>query len=373
MIMKKIFTFAMAIVAAMTVSAKQQLDLTALPNGWGSSYDAVTKTITYEADAWGGRGWGFSSVVDGKINVVAVPADYDYVIVETEASKLKATLVVEYTDGTTVGANGNITPSSKKESVADAGLPALIAIPLDKTQVGLSQIYIQNSTWQQATPNNPVGTITIKDAYFATEAEYTAAKEAFANQEKTLNIGTKAGTTVEMAGKDFGWYSDWLGKDVTEFTTLVFEIGEVTGHGQITLQGTPTPDPASIDLPATTTAKAYCVDITNVTTLSQYAFQNVNADKAPAGVTGDASKEYIEPSSVQVLRVYLSNKPAAEVQPVAQAEAEKLMGGTSGVENVTVAKTAANADAPMYNLAGQRVGKNYHGVVIQNGRKFVNK
>ncbi|GEM_PF-4226613 len=32
-----------------------------------------------------------------------------------------------------------------------------------------------------------------------------------------------------------------------------------------------------------------------------------------------------------------------------------------------------NADAPMFNLAGQRVSKNFKGVVIQNGRKFVNK
>ena len=32
-----------------------------------------------------------------------------------------------------------------------------------------------------------------------------------------------------------------------------------------------------------------------------------------------------------------------------------------------------NANAPMYNLAGQRVSKNYKGVVIQNGKKFFNK
>ena len=30
-----------------------------------------------------------------------------------------------------------------------------------------------------------------------------------------------------------------------------------------------------------------------------------------------------------------------------------------------------DADAPLYNLAGQRVGKDYKGIVIQNGKKFV--
>ena len=33
----------------------------------------------------------------------------------------------------------------------------------------------------------------------------------------------------------------------------------------------------------------------------------------------------------------------------------------------------ADKDAPIYNMAGQRVSKTYKGVVIQNGKKFVNK
>lgn len=33
--------------------------------------------------------------------------------------------------------------------------------------------------------------------------------------------------------------------------------------------------------------------------------------------------------------------------------------------------TKVNANAPIYNLAGQRVGKDYKGIVIQNGKKFV--
>lgn len=32
-----------------------------------------------------------------------------------------------------------------------------------------------------------------------------------------------------------------------------------------------------------------------------------------------------------------------------------------------------NNAQPMYNLSGQRVDKNYKGVVIQNGKKFINK
>ena len=44
----------------------------------------------------------------------------------------------------------------------------------------------------------------------------------------------------------------------------------------------------------------------------------------------------------------------------------------TGIEAVKNAKND-NANAPIYNMAGQRVNKSYKGVVIQNGRKFVNK
>ena len=43
--------------------------------------------------------------------------------------------------------------------------------------------------------------------------------------------------------------------------------------------------------------------------------------------------------------------------------------GESAINNITTTK--ANANAPIYNLAGQQVSKNYKGVVIQNGKKFI--
>ena len=45
------------------------------------------------------------------------------------------------------------------------------------------------------------------------------------------------------------------------------------------------------------------------------------------------------------------------------------LNGTTGISDVTAEK--ANANAPMYNLAGQRVNGNVKGIVIQNGKKFV--
>ena len=44
---------------------------------------------------------------------------------------------------------------------------------------------------------------------------------------------------------------------------------------------------------------------------------------------------------------------------------------TAAVNSAKVEKK--NTDAPMYNMAGQRVNKDYKGVVIQNGTKRINK
>ena len=57
--------------------------------------------------------------------------------------------------------------------------------------------------------------------------------------------------------------------------------------------------------------------------------------------------------------------------------AYKVFGGdityfeTSGISNVTT-KNSKPAGA-IYNIAGQKVDKSYKGLVIQNGKKFVNK
>lgn len=44
--------------------------------------------------------------------------------------------------------------------------------------------------------------------------------------------------------------------------------------------------------------------------------------------------------------------------------------GTTGISDLTADK--ADANAPVYNLAGQRVSKDTKGILIQNGKKFIN-
>lgn len=49
----------------------------------------------------------------------------------------------------------------------------------------------------------------------------------------------------------------------------------------------------------------------------------------------------------------------------------KSIAETSSISNITI--DDADANAPVYNLAGQKVSESYKGVVIKAGKKFVQK
>lgn len=44
----------------------------------------------------------------------------------------------------------------------------------------------------------------------------------------------------------------------------------------------------------------------------------------------------------------------------------------TAINSITKAESSSN-NAPLFNLAGQRVSNNYHGIVIRNGKKYINK
>lgn len=48
-------------------------------------------------------------------------------------------------------------------------------------------------------------------------------------------------------------------------------------------------------------------------------------------------------------------------------------GDATGINQISAAQNTLNENAPMFNLAGQQVTKAYKGVILQNGKKFINK
>lgn len=65
-----------------------------------------------------------------------------------------------------------------------------------------------------------------------------------------------------------------------------------------------------------------------------------------------------------------SNMDAEACGGAVPTEVEADFGVPAGIEDI---KTAQNTNAPMYNLAGQKVANNFKGMVLQNGKKFINK
>lgn len=94
------------------------------------------------------------------------------------------------------------------------------------------------------------------------------------------------------------------------------------------------------------------------TTLADYGLLllYVTAEPLPEGVTGRQCELNL------VGKGYTSTNPVEVLQGDATPNA---------IENVTVRPVAA--DGKLYNVAGQRVDANYKGIVIQNGKKYLNK
>ena len=72
---------------------------------------------------------------------------------------------------------------------------------------------------------------------------------------------------------------------------------------------------------------------------------------------------------IKIEFVYISTSTAAGTWEIKNFKVEDK--AASGLN--TIEASPLNVNAPMYNLAGQRVSKSYKGIVIQNGKKMIKK
>ncbi|MBQ8655677.1 MAG: hypothetical protein IJ527_01240 [Prevotella sp.] len=318
--MKKLFTLIAA--AFLTVSANAaQLDLSLedLGSGWSSSYDAATKTITYEI-AWSGRGWWL-----GEVDYSA----YDNVVVDFETQELGVQLVIEY--------NG----AENATTWVDAGKTQIIAALDAAGKSSVKQIYIQSSK---------AGTVVLKRAYLATADDVE--KEAV----KDLSLST--GDDLTLAAGGFGWNcpQGWIAKDITDYNTIVFEVASASGVCKASVQMVPNDGGDAVNeevfFIVSNEPQTYAFDISGYKTLNQFAYQNCN--KGENEEEGD-----IKETALVITKVYLTAKLRSEFP--------------DNPTGISVVKADTQQNAPIYNLAGQRVDREYKGVVIQNGKKFMQK
>lgn len=336
--MKKFFTLVVAAFAALSVSAKEDIDISSIATG-----NVVTFAAAWN---WQGINFGSTDASTGETKYADKSA-FEYVVFEYSAGTCKdVNLTAQYEkDGTTGQYGDNYYTSTETCNVYPNG--GILAVQLDAAHSKtLNAVALQN--------RGTAGSITIKAAYFASKAEYDEAKAAADKVEKSVDIDATGGTH-NLKAKEWGWDGNWLDKDVSSFNTLVFVVASVEGHGKVAVQGKFTDGTdanSEVDLPASSEAKTYMVDISKWGKLSQYAYQNLNK---PDGE--QYGKDDIEATAIVVTKVYLTSKTVEELSP------------STGISNAMILAPAKSSKT--YNLAGQQVDASYKGVVIKNGKKFV--
>ena len=165
---------------------------------------------------------------------------------------------------------------------------------------------------------------------------------------------------------------------------MTFEAGKDKGTGltvvkdgvTITLSAGKVDDKFSYRLykNATTTITSSAANITNVVFICDTykqkdgkTFLGDGFDSSMAGLTISADKVNV---------TWTGDKNSVEFKtPDHQVHVKKitvtLKNDPTGINEVS--NGAVNESAPIYNLAGQRVSKDYKGVVVQNGKKFIKK
>lgn len=165
---------------------------------------------------------------------------------------------------------------------------------------------------------------------------------------------------------------------------MTFEAGKDKGTGltvvkdgvTITLSAGKLDDKFSYRLykNATTTITSSAANITNVVFICDTykqkdgkTFLGDGFDSFMAGLTISADKVNV---------TWDGDKNSVEFKtPDHQVRVKKiavtLKNDPTGINEVS--NGAVSESAPIYNLAGQRVGKDYKGVVVQNGKKFIKK
>lgn len=306
-----------AAVVALTAVSVQALDLPLddLASGWLSTYDASTKTITYEAD-WGGRGWWLNDV------------DYSqYTDVEIEVAPLtiQAKIVCEYVDAT-----------SSETAMYNIGDTNLTCKLNDDGKAHTKQLYIQCGVMTSAP------SITVVSA-------------------KLVDNSGKAPDLVIWSGEQqIDWWENAVVLVPAKFENL--EVGDNLAidytinkeNGSVKILEVMAGWSENKVLPAFAALPAYNAEYQAVNLGDQgtsgrlllvMSAEDVDMVKNPANVQFMITGDGVIITKVEIVKA-------------------------DGIHDI-VAPAAGNG--VMYNLMGLPVGNDYKGIVIKDGKKYYNR
>lgn len=331
--MNKLFTLtatALMLMSATMANAKEEVTL-----GTWSPWDASTctvsgNTITASA-AWAGAGnWQANGTE------CADWSDGDYL--ELDLSNVTGTfnIAVEYNDGKTKDTDGNPTKVdalTTKGGCAQGDKVAFVPLNSDNSDKVVN-------LWVQATAANI--SMTVDKAYLVTEDEYKAYLAEQSKGEQTLwegesNFGTAwdGSLAVQIPATKFS-----TAQSGATFT-FYYTCNSDAEYSQIKIAGS--------DWNALSSVKGVnqwgCVDVYGTTSCNTTLS---DADLATVQKGGMVVSGY----NATLTKVTMKNVDATAIRTIAADEAVKT-------------------DDAMYNLAGQRVGKDYKGIVVVKGKKLM--
>lgn len=365
--------------------------------GWNASWDASSKAITIDGNdegAGGGKGWWYGTESGADYS------HFDNLVIEFDPATIyEGSVTIEYNDA------DNVTKSFFLGATC-------VIIPLDETgKSNIKQIYVAGD----------------KGATFTLKAAYVATSEA-------TTVTEDLGTTFTVAGAETLLGSSWdindksntLTFDGTNYTLektkvtlekgVTYEFKVVKNHSWSPINygkdGESGEDPANATITVDQTA-VYTVTFTfspDTPTLTATVEKTGDAEEqehewsVKGNFNGDTAweNEYEMTKGEDgkfTVSIPVTSDGAVEFKvradrgwsisyPASNYKIEGVEAGTTvvitfdpetHVITVSVA-TGINAltieddqNAPIFNLAGQRVDKEYKGVVIQNGKKLLVK
>ncbi len=293
-----------------------------------ASLDATTGAFTVAQYCFGG--WEWSTPVD--------LSEYKALVVEF-AQPTAIGIQVRLYDQNNYWDNGaahNEDEVQKGSTTAVLDLSAL-KHKSDDSSLDLSTIYkLGIWAWDE-------GTVTIQKIYLVKDFTVTLNASGLATFSSAIPVRVTGATayTAKISGSNVNCTPVADGK-VPAYTGVILK-GEAGANVTLTFDNT-AESLSNNDLVATTTADGTSA-LTSAYVLSADAFVTFN------GTAFTADKAYL-PASVGAKSLNI------------------VFGGTTAINSVQAETTANDA---VYNLAGQRVEADYKGIVIKNGKKYINK
>ena len=272
----------------------------------------------------------------------------------TNKNKTAGQFNVDKVDITSDGQGGGETPTPPAEETKAENIAAFKALAsgttatltLKNAQVVYKNVYTTKS-----------GTNTeyyVRDASGAIQ---------FFNTDLELNVNQVINGTVEVTYSPFNELPEAKKTANTSAEKLTITDGEAAVPTKVTVADL-TSNKYLCDL--VTVENANIISETSGTYTNQYLTNGTDKvmiyNKFKTNVTISEGEGY-DVTGVLVT-AKLSGKIVKELAPISTPV-------PTGINNITTEATDANA--PAYNLAGQRVGKNAKGVLIKNGKKYVVK